>query len=71
MASELPRTKPTSVRLSEADFEHLRRLQDLLGRRSYSDLLSLGVTHLLACVERDERIYLTVPSDEPEGPEDR
>lgn len=64
MADELPRTKPTSVRLSELDFEHVRALQARLGRRSLTEVISLSLTHLLASLELDARIYVTVPSEQ-------
>ena len=60
----VPRTPPTTFRLSDGDRANLARLQELLGgRRSQTDVVSLALTHLLATVQRDERVHVTVPDE--------
>lgn len=65
MSSELP-TRPRTFRLSDQDYDHLSRLQELLGRRSQTDVMSIALTHLLSSLQRDERVHLTVSDQEDE-----
>lgn len=63
----VPRTAPTTFRLSDGDRANLIRLQELLGgRRSQTDVVSLALTHLLATVQRDERVHVTIPTEDDE-----
>lgn len=64
MNSELP-TKPRSFRLTETDLQRLERLRQMLGR-SQTDVVSMAIAHLLATMQRDERVHLA-PEDEGGG----
>lgn len=56
-------TKQRSFRLSDRSVAHLERLADRLNRNQ-TDVVELALAHLLATLERDERVHLTPPSDE-------
>jgi len=59
---------PRSFRLSDGDIARLAELQRLLGR-SQTETVSMAITHLLATLTRDERVYLTVPKPTDPRPE--
>lgn len=57
-------SKSRSFRMSDQDQEHMRRLRHSLAGRSQTEVISLALTHLLATIERDERVHVSTPSDE-------
>ena len=68
ITDDLP-TRPRSFRLSELDYAHLVRLQEMVGRRSQTDVVGMALTHLLATMQRDERVHLR--AEEESGEHDR
>jgi hypothetical protein len=75
MSADVP-AQPRSFRLTEADLDTLERLGRLLGR-SQTEIVSMALVHLLATLERDERVHLTridplsLLGDEPRPRADR
>ena len=61
MGNDLP-TQPRSFRLSDQDVARLARLARVLGR-SQTEIVSMALVHLLATIDRDERVHLTVPEE--------
>ena len=60
-----PRPRNASFRFSPRALRHLDSLEARLGR-SRTDITELAYAHLLATLERDERVHLAPPSDGPE-----
>lgn len=53
-------TKPRSFRLDDTDLEILMRLQRMM-RRSQTEVISTALVHLMATVQRDEPVRVTLP----------
>ena len=58
--------KPRTFRMTNLDDKRLDRLRRMVGRPA-SAVQSLALVHLLATLERDQPVWLTVPS-EPDEP---
>lgn len=62
----LPRPSTRQYKWDERTIERLDKLADLLPHQDEVDVLRVAVGHFLSTLERDERVLMTVPSEQAE-----
>lgn len=62
----LPRTA-RSYRFDEQTIQSLNKLANRLGSKTDTEIVSIGIAHLLGSLERDNPIWMTAPSDTQKG----
>ena len=52
-----------NYRFDELTMERLNKLANRLGSKTETEIVSVGIAHLLGSIERDQAVWMTAPSE--------
>jgi hypothetical protein len=58
----LPRAT-RNYRFDELTVQRLNKLANRLGSKTETEIVSVGIAHLLGSIERDQAVWMTAPSE--------